>query len=134
MPSARATTHVEQLVENQYVQERLSKAATNLRAAYRRASKRRTNPATDRKLRDQLRRAWLSINEAAAALKSGRTRQKGQRTKRLLVVLVVGAGGAAAALAGNKQLRTRVLGGSEPPASAPSSDATPAEPTPAGVA
>src|SRR5215211_124257 len=115
MASTQATTYVQRLVENQYVQEKLSEAAGNLRAAYRRASKRRTEPATDRKLRDQLRQAGLSLNEAAAALKSGRTRPKGQRAKRLLVVLVIGAGGAAAALAASEQLRARILGAGDQP-------------------
>ena len=90
MASNGATTYAQRLLENQYVQERLSEAAEQLRAAYRRASKRRTDPARDEKLRKQLRQAGLSIKEAVSALQSGRTRPKGQRTKRVLVVIGLG--------------------------------------------
>jgi hypothetical protein len=133
MASTGAATYAQRLLENQYVQEKLSEAAANLRAAYARASKRRTDPATDNKLRKQLRQAGLSLNEAAAALKSGRTRPKHQRAKRLLVVLVAGAGGAAAAVAASEQLRTKLLGGEEQPVSTPDPAAT-SEPAPSGVA
>jgi hypothetical protein len=64
----RTGTYVQRLIENEYVQENLAQAADSLRAAYRRASKRRVEPMRDEKLRRQVREAALSLREAASAL------------------------------------------------------------------
>jgi hypothetical protein len=44
---ARAGDYAQRLIENGYVQENLAQAADSLRAAYRRASKRRVEPMRD---------------------------------------------------------------------------------------
>jgi hypothetical protein len=80
----------------------------SLRAAYRRASKRRVEPTRDEKLRRQVREAARSLTEAASALKTGRQKPKRRRGRRLIVVLALGVGGAAALLAARRKL----LGGS----------------------
>ena len=67
---------LERALDNRYAQENLSDAAENLRAAYRRASKRRVEPTRDKKLREQLRQAALSITEAGSAIKTGRQKPR----------------------------------------------------------
>jgi hypothetical protein len=107
----KAGVYAQRLVDNEYVQDNLAHAAENLRAAVRRASKRRVEPTTDEKIRQQVRQAAQSLSEAASALKTGRTRPKRRRGRRVLVVLVVGAGAAAAVVASNDELRNKLLGG-----------------------
>jgi hypothetical protein len=108
----RTGTYAERLIENEYVQENLGRAATNLRDAYRRASRRRVEPTRDEKLRRQVRQAALSLKEAGSALQSGRSKPKKRPGRRILVVLVVVAGGAvAAAMASSEELRQKLLGG-----------------------
>jgi hypothetical protein len=107
----KAGVYAQRLIDNEYVQENLVQAAESLRAAYRRASKRRVEPARDEKLRRQVRQAALSLREAASALQSGRSKPKKRRGRRVLVVLVLGAGAAAAILASNEELRRKLLGG-----------------------
>ena len=75
----RAGTYAQRLIENDYVQENLLRAADNLRAAYRRATKRRVEPTRDEKLRRQLRQAALSFREAASALQADRRTPKRRR-------------------------------------------------------
>jgi hypothetical protein len=104
--TATKTSHYAQrLLDNEYVQENLAKGVDGLRAAYRRASKRRVEPTRDEKLRRQLREAAASLTEAASALKAGRTKPKRNRGRTALVVLVVGAGAAAAVMAAKKKAR-----------------------------
>jgi hypothetical protein len=107
----KAGTYAQRLIENEYVQENLAQAATNLRAAMRRASKRRVEPTRDEKLRRQLREAALSLREAWSALQTGRRKPKKRRGRRVLLVLVLGAGAAAAVVASNEELRNALLGG-----------------------
>ncbi|HKH14691.1 MAG TPA: hypothetical protein VKA47_08565 [Solirubrobacterales bacterium] len=107
----KAGVYAQRLIDNEYVQENLVQAVESLRAAYRRASKRRVEPARDEKLRRQVRQAALSLREAASALQSGRSKPKKRRGRRVLVVLAVGAGAAAAILASNEELRRKLLGG-----------------------
>ena len=107
---------LERALDNRYAQENLSDAAENLRAAYRRASKRRVQPTRDKKLREQLRQAALSITEAGSAIKTGRQKPRKRWGRRVLVVIGVGTVGAAAALAASDELRNTVFGdGAEPP-------------------
>ena len=109
------TPFLERALDNRYAQENLSDAAENLRAAYRRASKRRVQPTRDKKLREQLRQAALSITEAGSAIKTGRQKPRKRWGRRVLVVIGVGAVGAAAALAASDELRNTVFGdGAEP--------------------
>jgi hypothetical protein len=103
--------YAQRLIENEYVQENLAHAANNLRAAYRRASKRRVEPTKDAKLRTQVRQAAFSLSEAASALKTGRRKPKRRRGRRLVIFLVLSVGGAAALLAANEELRKKILGG-----------------------
>lgn len=106
----RAGTYAQRLIENDYVQENLLRAADNLRAAYERATKRRVEPTRDEKLRRQVRQAALSLREAASALQSDRRKPKRKRGRRVLVVLAIGAGAAAAVVATNEELRTAIFG------------------------
>jgi len=108
--SPKAGTYAQRLLENEYVQENLAQAAESLRAAYRRASKRRVEPTRDEKIRRQVREAALSLREAATALQSGRRKPKKRRGRRVLVVLALGAGAAAAVLASNEELRSKIFG------------------------
>jgi hypothetical protein len=114
--TARSVTpFLERALDNRYAQENLSDAAENLRAAYRRASKRRVEPTRDKKLREQLRQAALSITEAGSAIKTGRQKPRKRWGRRVLVVIGVGTVGAAAALAASEELRSTVFGdGAEP--------------------
>jgi hypothetical protein len=108
--AAKAGIYAQRLIENEYVQENLAEAADRLRAAYRRASKRRVEPTRDEKVRRQVRQAALSLREAASALQSGRRKPKRRRGRRLIVVLGIGAAGAAAIVATNEELRKTLLG------------------------
>ena len=112
--SDKAGTYAQRLIENEYVQDNLLRAADNLRAAYRRASKRRVEPTRDEKLRRQVRQAALSLKEAASALQNDRRKPKRKGARRLVVVLAVGTGAAAVAVASREELRNRLLGQGSP--------------------
>jgi hypothetical protein len=118
--TARAGVYLERLLENQYVQERLSDGVESLRRAYRRASKRRVEPTRDEKVRRQIRQAALSLTEAAGALKTGREKPKRRRGRRAVIILGLVALGAAAAFAWKRD-----LGSKAPSGSAPAHDPTP---------
>jgi hypothetical protein len=105
--------YAQRLLENDYAQEQLGEAVESLRAAYRRASKRRVEPARDEKLRRQVRQAVQSLGEAGQALRSGRRRPRRRIGRRLLVVVGLGAVGAAAAVALSDELREKLLGGDD---------------------
>ena len=107
---ANAGTYAQRLIENEYVQENLAQGVESLRAAYRRASKRRVEPTRDEKLRRQVRDAALSLREAASALQSGRRKPKRRRGRRVVVLVSVGAGAAAVVLASNDRLRRQLMG------------------------
>ena len=102
--------YLERLIDNRYAQENLSEAAEKLRAAYRRASKRRVEPTRDEKLREQLRQAALSISEAGKAIKTGRQKPPKRWGRRMLIVIGVGLVGAAAALASSEELQSTIFG------------------------
>jgi hypothetical protein len=108
--SSQLTPYLERLIDNRYAQENISDAAEKLRAAYRRASKRRVEPTRDEKLREHLRQAALSISEAGKAIKTGRQKPRKRWGRRMLVVIGVGLVGAAAAVASNEELRSSVFG------------------------
>jgi hypothetical protein len=112
--AAKTGDYAQRLLDNEYVQENLGEAVANLRAAYRRVSKRRVKPATDQRLRGQLRQAAASLAEAASALRSGRREPKKRRGRRVIIALGVAAGAAAALLATKEALRNKVLGGDSP--------------------
>jgi hypothetical protein len=118
----RAATYAQRLIENDYVQENLLQAADSLRAAYRRATKRRIEPTRDEKLRRQLRQAALSLREATSALQSDRRRPKRRRGRRVLVVLAVGAGAKVAVVGSRKELRNAIFGENESSTLGPSTD------------
>jgi hypothetical protein len=121
-----AGVYAQRLLDNDYVQQNLVDAADALRAAYRRASKRRVEPARDEKLRLQLRQAALSIGEAASSLKSGRRRPKGRRRRQVLVIL--GLGAAVAAVVASGRAKRKLLGSPSP--AHPGSVQTPASSDP----
>src|SRR5436190_7105698 len=108
--ASRVGPFAERLLENQYAQENLRAGVESLRAAYRRASKRRVKPAEDKKVREQLRRGAASIAEAARAVKSGRQKPKKRRARVVLLVVGVAGVGAAAAVAGSEELRSKLFG------------------------
>jgi hypothetical protein len=108
--ATKAGVYAQRLMDNQYVQDNLARAAENLQAAYNRASKRRVSPAADKKVLGQLRSAVLSVSEAASALKAGREKPKPRWGRRVILVVGVGAAGAAAALAASEELRNKLLG------------------------
>jgi hypothetical protein len=108
---ARAGNYAQRLIENAYVQENLAQAADSLRAAYRRASKRRVEPMRDEKLRRQVRGAALSLREAASALQSDRRKPKKRRGRRVMLVLALGAGATGAVVASSEELRRKLLDG-----------------------
>ena len=124
-----AGTYAQRLIENDYVQENLLRAADNVRAAYRRAAKRRVEPTRDEKLRRQVREAALSLREAASALQTDRRKPKPRRGRRVLVVLAVGAGAAGALIAANDELRKALFGGDGAPGEADQPGSTAASPT-----
>ena len=105
--ASEAGQYLERMLDNGYVQERLVEAAENLRAAYKRASKRRVEPTRDKKLRRQVRSARLSLTEAAKALKTKRRKPKRRKGRRALMLLGIGAFAAAAALAASEVLRKK---------------------------
>jgi hypothetical protein len=113
--AAKASVYGQRLLDNEYVQENLAQGFESLRAAYRRASKRRVEPTRDEKLRRQLRQAALSIAEGASALREGRTKPKRRRGRKLIVVLLVLGGGTAVLLARKKELRRKLFGGNSDP-------------------
>jgi ferric-dicitrate binding protein FerR (iron transport regulator) len=96
--------YAQRLLDNEYVQENLAQAVESLRAAYRRASKRRVEPTRDEKLRRQVREAALSLTEAASALKAGRQKPRRRRGRKMIVMLAIGAGAAAALLAARRKV------------------------------
>jgi len=100
----------ERLLENQYAQENLRTGVESLRAAYRRASKRRVKPSQDRKVREQVRRGAASIAEAGRAFQSGRQKPKRRPGRIVLVVTGVAIAGAAAAVASSEELRAKLFG------------------------
>ena len=108
--AAGAGAAAQRLLQDQYAQEKLTEALENLRAAYRRSSKRRVNPVEDKKVREHMRRAGLAAREAAKALQAGGRRPRKRRGRRILVVLGLGGVGAAVALAADENLRKKVLG------------------------
>jgi hypothetical protein len=121
--AGRTSTYAQRLLDNEYVQEQLAAGVESLRAAYKRASKRRVEPARDEKVREQIRQAAASFTEAANAIRTGRRKPKRKRGRRVLVVLGAGAAAAGAALASSEELRHKVLGGGPSPVQ-PSTPAT----------
>jgi hypothetical protein len=106
----RVAPYLQRLLDNPYAQENLRAGVESLRAAYRRASKRRVEPTRDEKLREEVRQSALYITEAAKALKTGRQKPKKRWGRRLLSLLGLGALGAAFALAASQDLRRKVFG------------------------
>ena len=95
--NARFTPYVQELLENEYVQQNLRDGVDQLRSAYRRAQKRRVEPARDERLRRQIASAARSINEAGSALRSGRRKPKPRWGARLAVIGGLTAAGAVTA-------------------------------------
>lgn len=95
--SLKSPTHyVQRLLEDEYAQEQLRAAAIGLRAAYRRAGRKRAQAAKDKKLYDNLQQAATSVRQALLALQ--RPKPKPRHRARKLATAVVVVGGAAALL------------------------------------
>lgn len=109
--ASRAGAYAERLLTNDYAQENLANAVESLRAAYSRASKRRVEPTRDEKLRRQVQQAAESLAEGVRALRSGRTKPKPRRGRRVILVVGLAVLGAAAALAISEELRTKLFRG-----------------------
>ena len=102
--TARIAPYAQELLENAYVQENLSDGVEKLRAAYRRARKRRVEPTRDERLREQLRLATRSLTEAAQALRSGRRKPKPRWGRRAIVIGGLAAAGAVVAVWAKERL------------------------------
>jgi hypothetical protein len=128
--AARLAPYAQELLENEYVRENLRDGVEKLRAAYRRAQKRRVQPTTDERLRHQVRAAAHSLTEAARALRSRRRKPQRRWGPRIVVVAGLGVAGAAVAIWARERLTEQNLE-SEPSAinSQPESAPRPAEPT-----
>lgn len=100
----RLAPYAQELVENAYVQENLRSSVDKLRGAYRRAQKRRVDPARDEKLRRQLRSATASLTEAARALRSGRRKPERRWGPRVAVIIGLSVAGAVAAVWAKQRL------------------------------
>ena len=118
--ASRVGPIAERLLSNEYAQENIREGVENLRAAYRRASKRRVKPAEDRRVREQVRRGAASLAEAASALKTGRQKPKRRRGRAVLLLVGVAGVGTAAALASSEELRAKLFG---QPADGPAGEA-----------
>jgi ferric-dicitrate binding protein FerR (iron transport regulator) len=86
-----AQTYARRLLEDEYVQEQLRKAAGGLRAAYDRARKERAQAAEDKRLYGHVREAVTSIRNAAIALQ--RPKPKPKRRLGRVAVLACAVGG-----------------------------------------
>jgi hypothetical protein len=64
-----AISYLERLFEDEYVQDQLREAASGLRSAYGRATKKRAQAAEDKKLYGNLRQAAISVRKAVTALR-----------------------------------------------------------------
>jgi len=85
---SRVTPYLGRLLEDQYIQEQLGQALTELRASSRRAKGRKATEAlNDKKLRNQLRAAVKSLTSAGQALNAPPPNQHPER--RVAVVLAV---------------------------------------------
>src|SRR5690242_2990766 len=104
--SAQVAPYLQELVDNAYARENLQDGVQSLRAAYRRAQKRRVEPTRDERVRRQLQSAAHSIAEAGSALRSRRRKPKPRWGARLAVVAGLGVAGAAAAAWASERLRS----------------------------
>ena len=109
--ASHAGALAERLLTNDYAQENLANAVESLRAAYSRASKRRVEPTRDEKLRRQIQQAARSLAEGAQALRTGRTKPKPRRGRRVILVIGFGVLGLAAVLGASEELRSKLFGG-----------------------
>jgi hypothetical protein len=100
----RLGPYAQELVENAYVQENLRDGVDKLRAAYRRARKRRVEPTRDERVRRQVRSAALSLTEAGRALQSRRRKPERRWGPRLAVIAGLGVAGAAVVLWARERL------------------------------
>lgn len=99
---SRITPYLERLLHDEYIQEQLSDAVTGLRRSSRRAKGRgATKAVKDRRLRNQLSAAAVSLTEAARALRQPEPPKRHWIRRALLLA----AGGAAATLAWQRSTR-----------------------------
>lgn len=83
--------YVRQAFEDDYVQEQLRNAAAELRTAYGRARKQRTQAASDKRLYRNLRQAATALGKAKAALRPPEPQPKHRLRKLAIVGLAAGA-------------------------------------------
>jgi hypothetical protein len=128
----RLAPYAQELVENAYAQEKLRAGVDKLRAAYRRAQKRRVEPTRDEKVRSQVRSAAESITEAGRALRSGRRKPERRWGTRLAVIVGLGVAGVATVLWAKERLSDQPSGPTQAPSPA-AADSTEATPQPAAA-
>ncbi len=93
-----AGPYVQRLLEDEYVHDQLMNAATRLREAYGRASRKKGKAADDKLLYNQVREAAGSLRNAAKAIQ----RKPPPRRRGRKALIVAGVAGAAAAAAAGK--------------------------------
>jgi hypothetical protein len=100
-------TYAGRLIENDYARENLTDAVENLRAARKRASRKKAAKlADDKRLYEQVRTAAGSLRDATRAIVRDETPPKRSWTKRFLVV---GLAGGVVAIVANADLRQRAV-------------------------
>jgi hypothetical protein len=108
--TAKRNAHVQALLHNERVRERLGQGLKSARIAYLRATRRGDAAEAlleDRRSRRELRRAIASFGEAAATVREAKARRQRRAAVRVLVPVAVL--GAAGALAANAAVREKVL-------------------------
>jgi len=84
---SRVTPYLGRLLEDQYIQEQIGQALTQLRRSSRRAKGRKASEAlNDKKLRNQLRAAAASLTSAGRALSAPPPNQHPERRAAVLAV------------------------------------------------
>ena len=89
----RAKVYVRQLVEDEYVQEKLRNAAAGLRDVYERTRRERAQATEDKRLYANLRHAATSIRNAATALRKAPEPEPKRRRFGKVAVVALAIGG-----------------------------------------
>jgi predicted RNA-binding Zn ribbon-like protein len=90
-----ASTYIQRLLEDEYVQEQLRNAAVGLRQAYQRTQSKGGRAAEDKQLYDNLRHAATSVRRAATTLQRPKPNPKRTRPVGKLAIGALAIGGGA---------------------------------------
>ena len=119
-PSKTATSYVQRLLEDEYVQNQVRDAAAGVRSAYLRARRRPAQAPQDKKFYDNVRQAAVSMRKAVTAIKrQPEPPPKPKHRVRKVAAAVVIVGGSAFIIAKRGQSRPA---GTETAGSAPTSN------------